>query len=45
MKHRLRKKDRVAVAGKHNRKAVYIGGRAKRKWILWRAKHGIKGHA
>jgi len=35
MKHRLRKKDRIAVAGKKNNKAQYAdyrSGRSKRKW-------------
>lgn len=41
MKHRLRKKDRISVAGKHNNNAVYVGGKAKKKWVLFRAKHKI----
>lgn len=32
MKHRQRKKDRIAAAGKGNNNAIYISGKAKKKW-------------
>ena len=40
MKHRLNKKDRIAEAGKKNNKAVYVPGKAKEKWVMFRATHG-----
>jgi hypothetical protein len=32
-RHRLNKKDRVAIAGKKNNHAIYIQGKPKEKWI------------
>jgi len=38
VKHRLRKKGRIAVGGKGNSNAQYVRGRAKKKWALIRLK-------
>lgn len=42
MKHRLRKKDRIKVAGLHCNRAIYMTGKPKKKWVLWREKYKIK---
>lgn len=42
MKHRLRKKDRVLVAGHGCNNAIYVQGKPKRKWVLYRERKGIK---
>ena len=38
---KLNKKDRISIAGKGNNCAQYVWGKAKEKWILWRAQHGL----
>lgn len=40
MKHRLRKRDRVAIAGKSNNKAQYVRSRPKMKWVLKKLRQG-----
>jgi len=42
MRHRLRKADRVKMAGKKNTLAQFIRGKAKKKWAEFRKKKGIK---
>jgi len=42
VKHRLNKKDRVATAGKNCNHAIYVRGKPKEKWVLYRAKHGTR---
>lgn len=32
-RHRLNKKDRVAMAGKKNSHAIYVQGTPKQKWV------------
>jgi len=42
MRHRLRKADRIRLAGKKNNLAQFIRGKAKKKWAEFRKKKGIK---
>lgn len=42
MRHRLRKADRIRLAGKGNNKAQYVEGRKKKKWVGDRKQKNIK---
>ena len=42
MKHRLRKADRIKLAGKKNRSAQFVTGKKKLKFVNLRKKLGIK---